>query len=369
MNTNEKNKTILFGALDWGLGHATRSMPLIDALIGLGHQVVLTSSGDAAQLWRLHYPQLPFLSLADNAVVYGKNASWSALLQSPRFLKNIRLENLLVQKYVAGNKVDLIVSDNRYGLYHPKVPSILITHQLQLMPPQSWPPVQKLWENSWNLFRKPLFAPFREIWVPDFVSEQHSLAGELSKNAGGLPVKYIGPLSRLHPKTANQPKTGILLLLSGPEPQRSMLEALLLQQLVGNSDRITLVRGLITKNIPMPEMGGQLTNFRGFDYLNPEELSQEIANHALVISRSGYSTIMDLQQLGAKAVFVPTPGQAEQEYLASSLSERKIAAYQPQNALNLTTLIASNRQNIGFVSQPALHYDQLWLETLSSLEA
>lgn len=156
MNTNEKSKTILFGALDWGLGHATRSMPLIDALIGLGHEVVLASSGDAASLWRLHYPRLELLSLAENEVVYGKNASWSALWQSPRFLKNIHHENQLIGRYTANNKVDLIVSDNRYGLYHPKIPSFLITHQLRLMPPQSWLLLQKLWENSWKTFRKPL---------------------------------------------------------------------------------------------------------------------------------------------------------------------------------------------------------------------
>jgi len=367
MNTNEKSKTILFGALDWGLGHATRSMPLIDSLLGLGHKVILASSGDAARLWRLHYPQLQHLSLAENEVVYGKNASWSALWQSPRFLKNIRYENQLVARFIRTNTVDLIVSDNRYGIFHPEIPAILITHQLRLMPPKSWGFLQKLWENSWNQFRKPLFSPFQEIWVPDFASTTDNLSGALSHAVESLPIRYIGPLSRLKPLAVKPAAKGLLLLLSGPEPQRSVLEELLLHQLTGTEKRITLVRGLINKNIPLPNLN-YTPDFRSFDYLSVEELSKEIVSHELVISRSGYSTIMDLQQMGGKAVFVPTPGQAEQEYLAERLSELKIAAFQNQNELNLATLISSNGPNSGFKGQAIPDYKQLWAETLSSSE-
>lgn len=369
MNTNEKSKTILFGALDWGLGHATRAMPLIDSLLRLGHKVILASSGDAALLWQKHYPDLQQLPLVENQVVYGKNASWSTLWQSPRLLKNIRLENQIVGDFAAKIKIDLIVSDNRYGLYHPNIPAILITHQLRLMPPQKLFFLHKIWEKSWIQFRKPLFAPFREIWVPDFASTTDNLTAGLAHLPETLPLRFIGPLSRLTPTAPLPEATGLLLLLSGPEPQRTRLEQLLLKQLGGTEKRITLVRGLIDKHIPLPAQSNVLPHFRSFDYLSTNQLSHEIAAHELVISRSGYSTIMDLQQMGAKAVFVPTPGQTEQEYLAKRLSELQIAAFQAQGELQLISLIARNQQFTGFLPHPAHDYNQLWRETLSSLEA
>lgn len=205
--------------------------------------------------------------------------------------------------------------------------------------------------------------------MPDFESTTDNLAGALSHDSEKLPLRYIGPLSRLRPGIKNQAQNSLLLLLSGPEPQRSLLEELLLQQLVSTTYRITLVRGLVGKNLPLPAISRSIPDFQCYDYLEPEALSHEINRHELVVSRSGYSTIMDLQHLCAKAVFVPTPGQAEQEYLAQRLSEQKIAAFQPQNELNLTTLIANNSHFSGFLPCSFPDYDQLWRETLSSLEA
>lgn len=369
MNLNEKSKTILFGALDWGLGHATRSMPLIDSLLEQGHRVILASSGDAADLWRLHYPYLELLALSENKVIYGQNASWSALGQSGRFLKNILLENRLVAQFVEKNKIDLIVSDNRYGLYHTHIPSILLTHQLQLLPPKSNWFVQQLWTKSWLNARKRLFSPFREIWVPDFADEMDNLSGDLSHNKFALPIRYIGPLSRLIPVAEIKKKIGLLLLLSGPEPQRSYLEAKLLEQLSDIATPITLVRGLPSRSIPLPKSSTQLYNFRCFDYLDAEALSREIAAHETVIARSGYSTLMDLQQLGAKAVFIPTPGQAEQEYLAQRLENKRIAAFHEQKNINLALLLQQNETYRGFVPREKLDHIQLWGETLSSLSA
>src|SRR5690606_15657332 len=130
----------------------------------LNHTVILASSGDAAVLWRQHYPQLKMLELPENNISYGTNASWSTIWQSPRILRNISIENRLVQKFVIKNPVDLIVSDNRYGLYHPAIPAILITHQLQLLPPAKWSLLQKLWPYCWQHISSALFSPFREIW-------------------------------------------------------------------------------------------------------------------------------------------------------------------------------------------------------------
>lgn len=369
MSTNEKSKTILFGALDWGLGHATRSMPLIDALISLGHTVILAGSGDAATLWRTNYPHLQQLSLAENEVVYGKNASWSALWQSPRFILNIQRENQHIQNFVLQQPVDLIVSDNRYGLYHPKIPSILMTHQLQLLPPDSWSLIQKVWKTSWKSARKTLYAPFQEIWIPDYASENHNLGGELSHDKIDKPVRYIGPLSRLKPVQFSGDKSGLLLLLSGPEPQRSLLELQLLEQPALHHQSVTLVRGLAGRSLPLPKQASALNHLTSYDFLDGEALSQNIASHSCVIARSGYSTLMDLQQLGARGVFIPTPGQAEQEYLAHRLASLGIAAFHHQNKLNLSELLAENAHNSGFKANEPSDLTQLWRETLSSLVA
>ncbi len=366
MSRTEKRKTILFGVLDWGLGHATRSMPLIDALLALDHEVILAGSGAAARLLQETYPRLRFLSLPENKIAYGRHAGWSALLQSPRLLLNIQREHRLVAAFLKKEPVDLIVSDNRYGLYHPETPAIFLTHQLELLPPADAEKMAFLWRYVWKKAQSHLFRPFRQIWVPDYEKADQSLAGDLSRAAAPLPLRYLGPLSRFSPAVENTaPKAGLLLLLSGPEPQRSRLEKLLLDQLPDVADPVTLVRGL-------PGNHQKLTHplekdrLRIFNHLDAAALQALMVSHACIIARSGYSTLMDLQRLGGRAAFIPTPGQPEQEYLARRMAAQGIAPWQEQTRLHLAALLQETRHFSGFQAENGADYRQLWNETLSS---
>jgi hypothetical protein len=208
---------------------------------------------------------------------------------------------------------DLVISDNRYGFTHPGVPSAILTHQLGV--------ISGLGKEADGLLRRFLYGyidRFSQCWVPDLPGESN-LAGVLS-HPGRLPkapTRYLGLLSRFDPHPDPIP-TDLLILLSGPEPQRSLLEAMIIAQLGEGSGKVTLVRGL-------PSGGAGLAlprNVEMHHHLPAFELARRIAGARKIICRPGYSTLMDLLRLGKSAVLVPTPGQTEQEYLAYSLAPK-----------------------------------------------
>lgn len=248
-------------------------------------------------------------------------------LQSPRIILTIRKEHHAVQKIAHAENIDFIISDNRYGCYHDAIPCAIIIHQLSLIAPA----VAKYYNQR-------LIRRFRECWVPD--SPDHGLSGKLSTSRS-VAHKFIGALSRMSIDDRKVVDLDILAMISGPEPYRSMLEALLARELPGSGLSYRIVRGL-------PGEAGGAPGAHTVNHLPSRELNDLIARANIVISRPGYSTIMDLAALKKKAIFVPTPGQTEQLYLARELERKKIAPMVLQKDLSVAGELERSKQFTGF---------------------
>ena len=325
---------VLIAPLNWGIGHATRSIPLIEHHLKLGHDVFIASSGKALTLLKQRYPTLKHYTLPDYQITYHKGLPvWlSVCLQAGRILNNIRKEHKECLRIYDRNRFNLIISDNRYGVHHPQVHSQFVCHQIN--PSIPFPIFQKAVERIHRYFCR----HFNEILVPDYSIKEHRLSGKLSENQlkWNSQIKYINPLSQLNLDLQSKPNgDDILVLLSGVEPYRSTLEHKVLTQLQYISNKVTIVGGKIN-DIRKPA-----SSFTYFPFLDKKELEQEINKAKYIICRSGYSTIMDLHQLRSKhIIFIPTPGQTEQEYLAEYLSKTYTFMYkQSEKTMNLKSLI------------------------------
>ena len=306
-------KHILVCPLDWGLGHATRMMPVINQLLALGHRVSIASSGRALTLLRQEYAQLSFFELpAYNASYRGGVAMvLDMAIQTPRLLNTIKKEHVAVNQLIDKHRFDAIISDNRYGCHSNKIPCVFVTHQVNILMPY----YAKFMQPIVKRINYRFINSFNELWIPDFEGEDN-ISGYLSH--GSLPhltVKYLGPLSRLQ-KVAADKKYDVIAILSGPEPMRSHFENRLLKQLSYLDYNCLLVQG-------KPEVNERRKqgNVSIVSSLNSAALETAIAASGVVIARSGYSTIMDLVKLKKKALLVPTPGQTEQAYLATRLKD------------------------------------------------
>jgi uncharacterized protein (TIGR00661 family) len=329
---------ILVAPLDWGLGHATRCIPIIQELLQQGAEVWLAGEGSQAQLLHLEFPEIPFLHLQGYRVTYASTRSGvirKIITQSPKFLKAIRKEHAWLKKTVKENNIDAVISDNRYGLYHTVIPCVFITHQLTIKSPLGKWSERLLQKKNYKYINR-----FTECWVPDLIDE-NNLAGDLSHPAvmPKIPVKYIGWLSRLR-KRPSQEKTGhLLIVLSGPEPQRTLLETTIIRDIARYDGTATIVRGLPGTHSLLPSTN----SIRIYNHLPAKQLNEEMEMAEFVISRSGYSTVMDIAALQKKSILVPTPGQTEQEYLAGYYLEKDIALAASQQFFSLPAEIQKAR--------------------------
>jgi hypothetical protein len=273
--------------------------------------------------------------------------AWHLLGLLPQFIVSAWREHQTLKKLIAQRHFDIVISDNRYGLCNKKISSVLITHQVMIKT-GAW---LRFAEYPLWLVSRLLISRFDECWIPDS-AEAPGLSGELAHKYP-LPsdARYIGPLSRFSVSESSKKHTsaeaGITVIISGPEPQRSIFQNLVTTQLSGLSHKATIICG-------KPESGTESsTDLRltVLPHLASKELGALITSSSLVICRSGYSSIMDLQALGAKALFVPTPGQTEQIYLAELHQNQKTALYRAQNVLNLTADIPEAMKYEGFKPQ------------------
>lgn len=319
---------VLVAPLNWGLGHAARCIPVIRLLDALGAKVVLASDGEALALLRHEFPALTAHALPGYGITYPRDGAMApAMMRSaPRIAAAIRGERQATRRIVESEGIDAIVSDNRYGCFHPGIPAVVITHQVHIRPPAGWG-----WTRPvLNRLTRRLLGRFDAVWIPD-VAVEPGLSGALSHPP--LPSSaYCGPLSRfdaLPPDPAMA--CDVLALCSGPEPQRSLFEALAVRQLAGKGIRATLVRGVVSEP-PGPVQRDGITVHA---WLPATELNRLVCSAAVVLCRPGYSTVMDLSRTGRRAIFIPTPGQTEQEYLADHLMSRSLFYSERQDAFDL----------------------------------
>jgi uncharacterized protein (TIGR00661 family) len=353
-------KKILIAPLDWGFGHATRCIPIIHELLKRRCTVLVAGSGDSLLLLKREFPHLTFYNLPAYAPVYSRKQSMilKLIIQIPKFVATIRKEHLEIERLVEQHGIDFIISDNRYGCWCAKTPSIFITHQLHILMPRrlKWiePLVGRL--NKW-LIRK-----FSHCWIPDYMDEKFNLSGKLSMNDEAMlgQVTYIGPLSRFRRADNLQNTYDLVCVFSGPEPQRSIFEETVCRQLRGSCLRYLVIRGVLSKS------GSTQENEIAF--LDTKDLQGIISQSLMVIARSGYSTIMDLAALGKKGVLVPTPGQTEQEYLADRWKRLGVFYSASQHNFNLQEALEKSKSYTGLKIDSS-HSNELLSQAVDALLA
>ena len=336
MIANSKN--VLIAPLNWGLGHASRCIPIIRQQISYGNRVVIASDGASLTLLRKEFPNLESEELPSYNITYpnkGDQLIWHLLKMSNKIMSAIKEENVLLTKLVDKYNLDLIISDNRFGMYHREVFSVYITHQTNIQAGKLSVIANKVHEY--------FMSKFNEIWIPDYEGED-SLAGNLSKYSGSKVAKYIGVQSRFEFDENVIEKDKILVVLSGPEPQRTYLEEIILSELETVEKEIVLVQGKVEGF----QKKKNNKNSTIYNFLTSNDLEREMKESSLIIARSGYSTIMDLKVLKKKAFFIPTPGQGEQLYLAKYLKSKKICDYACQDDFSLKNVINSKESYKGF---------------------
>jgi len=337
----KSSKKVLICPLDWGLGHAGRDVQIIDELLNAGFEVII--GADNAPLFFLcqYFPNLPFVKMPSFKIEYPAYGSMvlKMLVSMPKILFGIIKEHYQLKRIIKQNNIDIVISDNRYGLWNKKVHTIFISHQVFIKTPFK----NLLLESLINRLNHWFIAKFNECWIPDFPGE-FNLSGTLSHNAK-LPLNafFIGILSRFKLQNNNISKSfelsskyDILLIISGPEPQRSIFEKNCVVQI-----SISGYSALVVQGKPLEKSSEQIGKIRFVNHLNSRQLYQLIIETPIIISRSGYSTIMDLTVLGNSAILVPTPGQTEQEYLAKIMLEKKWFYTVSQAKFNLDEAIVS----------------------------
>ncbi len=325
----QNSKNILIAPLNWGLGHATRCIPIINALLDNGDNPIIASDGQALALLKKEFPKQTFIELPSYDIEYakeGESLKLKMLKDSPKIWMAIRNEHKVINEIIHKHKLEGIISDNRLGLYSNLVPSVIITHQLQVLSGKT----------TWLSTQLHLhyIKKYDYCWIPD-INGADNLTGKLSHNDDhDIEKIYLGPLSRFEKTDNYQKKYDLMVLLSGPEPQRSLLEKKLIKELKKFSGQVLFISGKVEEEQKVSKKG----SITFYNYLSTSGLQKAFNRCEMVLCRSGYTTIMDLQKLGKKAFFIPTPGQFEQEYLAKILEQKNLVPFATQENFKIEML-------------------------------
>lgn len=311
-------KNILICPLNWGLGHATRCVPIIKTLNEQGHKVIIAADEGPLAFLQKAFPDMEFIKFPGFSPRYSSSNTqiFKMIASFPKALGLFRRDHKTIESIVKSYCIDEIISDNRFGCWSRHAHSIYITHQLNIQVPKMWrwaAPIVNIFNNSY-------IRRYDEIWVPD-KKDEPSLSGKLSHPAKSkFKVSYIGILSRFNAENqeVTERDNKYLVILSGPEPQRTILEDIIIRQAREIKDNVLILRAKpdsydLPRDVP--------DNVSMFNHVDDEMFVKFVNSAEHIICRGGYSTLMDLVRLGRTAYLVPTPGQTEQEYLARHLSE------------------------------------------------
>lgn len=340
---------VLVAPLNWGLGHATRCIPLIRALEEHHYTPIIASDGEALTLLKKEFPSLQCLELPSYQIEYPTDASkfrWKMMQQLPKILEALLEEKKIIKGWV--NKYNLcgIISDNRLGVRAKKVPSVLITHQLRVLTGST------TWFSS--SLHQTFIQKFDEVWIPDFADELN-LSGKMGHLKNPEPNhKYIGPLSRFEKKEIPI-KYDLLVLLSGPEPQRGIFELELRELFRNYKGKLLFVSGKIEDE----QKKISLNSHTYMNFMTSTQVEQAMQESNMVLCRSGYSTVMDLVALNKKAFLIPTPGQFEQEYLAKRLKKAGFFPYAKQSQFTLEHLLEVDLYKTPFSGEKTQNWKNL----------
>lgn len=353
------SKRILIAPLDWGLGHTTRCMPIIEHLTALGHEVIFAGNEHQQSYMSSSGKNLKTLHLDGYDVRYARSRAgfmFGIFKQIPRLVKRIKEEQEWLAEMVEQHAIDVVISDNRYGLYNKRCHNIIMTHQLQ--------PISGLGKIVDDMVRKAHYkylSNFDACWVVD-KEEKYNLAGKMSRPKR-IPnhAAYIGWLSQLE-QSGVAKEEYIAIILSGPEPQRTLLSNKLWEDAVRLDRQVVFVEGS-DKAVDKDNIPEHITYHKR---ITKQELNDVMQHASIIVSRSGYSTVMDLIKLGKKAILIPTPGQTEQEYLAKTLHKAVVFMAAKQKNLDLQKLIKKSA-DFPFRRMQAQNDFEVYKEVLRSL--
>lgn len=321
---------VIYAVCSWGLGHATRSLPVIRKLMEEDNNITIISHGRSLHVLQKELgDSITYVDIPDYPMLLSENTRQflaKTLVYWPVFIKRMESSLQKLIRYLEHHPCDVIISDARYDMYSKKIPSFFISHQMRIMNPLRF----KLFESGSEIYNKFFFKRFTGVFVPDY--ETDSLSGDLShdlKRIDETSLHYIGVLSDFSKKTSGK-DIDYLLSVSGPEPQRTMLENTLRQQAEELPGKVVMTLGKAESKT----MGKQ-KHVETYAFVSKQEREHLLNRAKMVVSRSGYSTIMDLAVIGTKAVMIPTPGQVEQEYLAQYHQKKNTFYTKKQDKIHL----------------------------------
>jgi hypothetical protein len=301
---------ILVAPLNWGLGHAVRCIPLIEACLKAGKTVFIASDGQALTFLQKEFPSLPSFQLPSYSITYPfPSIVGNLIYQSPGILKAVINEHKDVKKIVAFTGCTAIISDNRWGVYHKSTLNIYITHQMNLTHRYVW------LAKAGTYIHCKLMRRFDKIWIPDYKGEK-ALAPTLSFTDSDK-ATYLGPLTTVKWQKSEK-NNDMAVILSGPEPRRAILENDLLNILSDfTSLKIVFVRGSDkdSSNATVPE------HIQMIHTASRDQIEHILNTTRILVARSGYTTVMDTWHSDIHRIWIPTEGQSEQEYLAKRLAQ------------------------------------------------
>ena len=298
--TQIKNSRILISPLDWGMGHTTRCVALIKKLIEQQNEIFFAGNEAQINFIKREFPQISTTFLKGYGIRLDneKSTYWQVIKQLNKIRRAIKSESTFADNFVETNKIDYIISDNRYGLRSAQCKSIFITHQLSLQIPYG--------KNLIDKNIKTWVEKFDCCWIPDF--EKNGLCGALAEAELAIPKLFIGHLSRFE-KQEETSKYKYLVIVSGPEPTRSQFAKKMVDYLALKKEDCAIVG-----------INGSQKRLDFFEKPTTPELQKLIHQAETILSRAGYTTIMELAALGKQCILIPTPGQYEQEYLAALIN-------------------------------------------------
>jgi uncharacterized protein (TIGR00661 family) len=337
---------IIYGVCSWGLGHATRSLPVIRKLISEKNTVTVISNGRSLEVLKKELgDDAVFVDIPDYPMLVSENTRQflaKSMVYWPVFIKRIEDGLTALQKILDKKQYDCIISDARYDMYSKKIPSFFISHQMRIMNPLHI----QMFERAMERFNMFFFKRYVAVMVPDY--KDNNLSGELSHNLKRIDedeIHYVGVLSDFT-KRSMKKDIDYLISISGPEPQRSILEEKLVAQAGDLEGNVVITLGKAEKYSIVKKK--HLTTYS----FVTKELREELLNKAkLVVSRSGYSTIMDVAVVGTKALFIPTPGQIEQEYLSKYHNQLGTFYSVSQDAIHLKSDVKIAAEKTGFMQE------------------
>lgn len=332
---------IIFAVCSWGLGHATRSLPIIRKLLKEDHSLTIISDGRALEVLKkelVSFSNVKYKDIPDYPMLLSENARQfmaKSLVYWPLFIHRIESGLQQLQRILRKNRYDCIFSDARYDMYNKKIPSFFMSHQMRIMNPLRI----SMFETISEWYNKFFFKRFVDVIIPDF--EIDSLSGDLSHNLKRINEKklhYVGVLSDFA-KEEKKKDIDYLISITGPEPQRSYLEETLLSQIEYLTGTIVVTLGKSEKNHKQSQ-----ENVLFYSFVGKKQREDLLNRSKMVVSRSGYSTIMDLAVIGTKALLIPTPGQIEQEYLGKYHTLKKTFYSKPQSKVDLVSDIQKTKK-------------------------